>query len=61
MTAALAPTNFVTLPVGRTEIYSKKLHLFITETNLTEFVSFILTKCGINVKRKVVLLLDLLF
>ena len=30
VTAALAPTNFVTLPVGRTEIYSKKLHLFIT-------------------------------
>ena len=40
---------------------SWKLHLFILENNLTEFVSFILTQCGINVKRKMVLLLDLLF
>ena len=37
------------------------IYLFITENNLTEFVSFILTQCGINIKRKVVLLLDLLF
>ena len=28
---------------------------------VTEFVSFILTQCGINVKRKMVLLLDLFF
>ena len=37
------------------------IYLFIIENNLTGFVSFILTQCGINVKRKMVLLLDLLF
>ena len=50
----LPSPKFVALSV-RSYIY-----LFITENNLTEFVSFILTQCGINIKRKVVLLLDLL-
>ena len=54
-TAALASPKFVALSVG------SYIYLFITEKNLTEFVSFILTQCGINIKRKVVLLLDLLF
>ena len=54
-TAALASPKFVALSVG------SYIYLFITENNLTEFVSFILTQCGINIKRKVVLLLDLLF
>ena len=53
---ALAPPKFIALSVG------SYIYLFITLlNNLTEFVSFILTQCGINVKRKVVLLLDLLF
>ena len=52
---ALASPKFVALSVG------SYIYLFITENNLTEFVSFILTQCGINIKRKVVLLLDLLF
>ena len=52
---ALALPKFVALSVG------SYIYLFITENNLTEFVSFILTQCGINIKRKVVLLLDLLF
>ena len=42
-------------------ISRKLIYLFIIENNLTEFVSFILSQCGINVKRKMVLLLDLLF
>ena len=52
--AALALPKFVVPSVG------SYIYLFIIENNLTEFVSFILTQCGINVKRKMVLLLDLL-
>ena len=56
LTAALALPKFVALSVS----VGSYIYLFITENNLTEFVSFILTQCGINIKRKV-LLLDLLF
>ena len=57
LTAALALPKFVALSVS----VGSYIYLFITENNLTEFVSFILIQCGINIKRKVVLLLDLLF
>ena len=57
LTAALALPKFVALSVS----VGSYIYLFITQNNLTEFVSFILTQCGINIKRKVVLLLDLLF
>ena len=46
LTVALAPPKFVALSVG------SYIYLFIRENNLTEFVSFILTQCGINVKRR---------
>ena len=55
LTAALP--KFVALSVS----VGSYIYLFITENYLTEFVSFILIQCGINIKRKVVLLLDLLF
>ena len=43
------------------DLFEEVTFIYLLQKLMTEFVSFILTKCGINVKRKVVLLLDLLF